>query len=151
VQWLAWLGALPPAAVSAWIDNGGVALLAHHASANGDALWRDERDSAIAWRETSGSGRIIALQGGLTPKELPILLDADFPGRLLAALRGPPPAPTRASADAAKPTKDAAASADNANALASARPLDPWLVALIAALFLLERIVATRRRAEALA
>ena len=105
VQWLIWLGAPRPAAVSAWIENGGVALLAHHAVANGDVLWRDEHGDALAWRETSGSGRIIALPGGLTPKELPALLDADFPARLLAALRGPPPSPMRASANAAKPTR----------------------------------------------
>jgi hypothetical protein len=147
-RWLVWLGPDPPAAVSAWIDHGGVALLTHHALANGDAFWRDGQGSALASIEPSGSGRVISLRGGLTPKELPILLDADFPSRLIAALRGPPLAPTRAPADAVKPMDDVGDNAYKANVLASARPLDPWLVVLIAALFLLERMVATRARSE---
>lgn len=145
-RWLVWLGGVPPAGVTEWIDRGGIALLIHHAGANGDVVWRDAHGTALAWREVSGSGRTIVLQGGLTPKDLPLLLDAAFPARLRDALRGPPPAPTRADARSVQPATMADTGSDVANALGSARPLDPWLVLLIAALFLLERIVATRPR-----
>jgi hypothetical protein len=130
--WLVWLGAEPTAA-------------------QGEVLWRDSGGNAVATRETIGRGRAIALAGAMTPQTLPMLLDADFPERLLALLRGVPLAPTRAQASAVQPQEDSAAVASEAAASrirASARPLDPWLVLLIAALFLVERIVATAVRTE---
>jgi hypothetical protein len=148
-RWLVWLGPGLPAAISSWIEQGGVAVVASHPDPPGEALWRDVRGNVLATRESSGSGRIIALQGTMTPPDLPILLDADFPDRLLAEIHGPAPVPSRAGADAMRPLHDAATRTGVARAPGSARPLDPWLALLIAALFLLERIVATGVRAEA--
>jgi hypothetical protein len=147
-HWLVWLGAEPPAAISAWIDNGGVAVVSNHPDARGEPLWRDAEGHILAQRTPSGRGRVIGLQGALTPSALPPLLDADFPDRLLALLRDPSPAPTRATAEAMQPRTDTAATVGAARALESARPFDPWLALLIASLFLLERVVATRARAE---
>jgi hypothetical protein len=147
-SWLIWLDGEPPAAISSWVERGGVALLAHHPLARGTALWRDATGKVLATSEASGRGHIIALPDGLTPQALPLLLDADFPDRLLGAFRNPPLPPTRAAADAMRPTQGSSMVAADARALASARPLDSWLVLLIAATFLLERIVATRTHTE---
>jgi hypothetical protein len=148
--WLIWLDGEPPAAVSAWIERGGIALLAHHPLARGEVVWRDAGGKVLATREASGGGHIIALPDALTPQALPFLLDADFPDRLLAALRTPPSPPTRAHADAMSPLQESTAIAMAPGAPTSAQPLDPWLALVIAALFLLERIVATRARARML-
>lgn len=147
--WLVWLGAEPTAAVSAWIEQGGSAILTQRPAAQGEVLWRDASGNASATRETIGRGRVIALAGAMTPQALPMLLDADFPERLLALLRGAPLAPTRAPASAVQPQADSAAVASDAAGArlrASAHSLDPWLALLIAALFLVERIVATAAR-----
>lgn len=151
VQWLVWLGGTPPASVTEWIDQGGVAFLTHHAGASGDIVWRDATGSPLAWRDVSAHGRTIFLHGALTPMELPLLLDADFPARLRAALQGPTAGPTRADAHAVEPAKTPEADSNATTSFGSARPLDPWLVVLIAALFLLERIVATRPRTAVVA
>jgi hypothetical protein len=95
-----------------------------------------------------GEGRVLALPGTLTPAALPILLDADFPERLRAALQPEPAAPTRAMAESMSPSHVTTAAA-GAHSLQGAHPLDAWLVVLVAILFLVERFVATRPRAEA--
>jgi hypothetical protein len=145
--WLAWLA--PPAPeVSAWVERGGVALIANASASSGDALWKNAAGEVYARNESSGRGRMIELTGALIPSSLPLLLDADFPDRLLAALRGPPAAPTRAVAAAMRPLHETAGMQEASRSLAQARPLDAWLVMLIAGLFLLERIVATHARVE---
>lgn len=148
-RWLAWLAPDLSPQASAWIEHGGVALVANHAL-QGDALWRDATGNVLARSATSGRGRLLALPGALTPASLPLLLDADFPERLLAALQGPPTAPTRAAADAVRPLHDTTRAPFSARARDAERPLDPWLALLIALLFLIERLVATRRHAEAM-
>jgi hypothetical protein len=45
--------------------------------------------------------------------------------------------------------QEAGAAGAEARSLAAAQPLDAWLALLVAALFLLERAVATRSRAQA--
>jgi len=146
-QWLAWLAPQATPAVLAWIERGGAALLAYRPGATGDALWRDARGRVLARVEPSGQGRMIALPGALAPAALPLLLDADFPDRLHAALRGPGAAPTRARADAMRPGRVDAAVGD-LRGREDDRPLDTWLALAIAALFLIERIVATRARRD---
>jgi hypothetical protein len=44
---------------------------------------------------------------------------------------------------------DATLATSSANSRDTTRPLDPWLVLLIALLFLIERVVATRSHVEA--
>lgn len=148
-RWLAWLAPSPPAAVSAWIERGGVALLSGDARPEGDPLWRDADGHVLARSLSSGRGRIIALPAALTPAALPLLLDADFPQRLLGALQGAAPAPQRALAAALEPVQLARASAPTSIVSGGAHPLDTWLALFVAALFFAERILATRMRAEA--
>lgn len=148
-RWLAWLAPQVPAAVSAWIERGGTAVLLQQADARGDVLWRDDDGRVLARAAASGEGRIVALPGTLAPDSLPWLLDPGFPARLLAALQGPGAQPDRATAEAARPrvAADGAVHADD-DAFAAARPLDAWLALLAAVLFLAERLVATRRAPE---
>ncbi len=144
-QWLAWLAPQTTPAVSAWIEHGGVALLTNRPSANGVALWRNGRQQVLARIESSGRGSVLALPGTLTPSALPLLLDAGFPDRLRVALRGAAPAPTRAHADAVKPRHIDRVIGD-ARASEGSNPLDTRIALLVAALFVVERIVATRVR-----
>ena len=132
---------------SAWLERGGVAVRAGDATMQGDPLWRDAVGNVIARAEAIGRGRLIALPGALTPATLPWLLDDEFPQRLLAALRGAAPPPDRAQAPALEPVR-ATTAAENAVSSDATRPFDAWLAALIAILFLLERLVATHVRAE---
>ena len=67
-----------------------------------------------------------------------------------AALRGQAPSPTRAFATAAQPDRVASSTAAAiVSAHDEAVALDAWLALAIAALFALERIVATSRPREA--
>lgn len=147
-RWLAWLAPNMSAQASTWIEDGGTALIANHALPDAYALWRDPGDRALAREQTTGRGRVIAVPGALDPAALPLLLDPDFPARLRAALQGRAAPPTRALAQAARPLHADAASAHAARSPDSIHTLDPWLVLLIALVFLLERTVATRARAQ---
>jgi hypothetical protein len=147
-HWLAWLGAPPSAQATTWIENGGTALLTNRSAAQGEPLWRDDDGRVLARSESIGRGRALALSGALSPADLPLLPDAAFPERLLAALQPLQP-PTRAMAAAVAPRREAAAAAQNGLPAASqVRPLDTALASLIALLFVVERLVATRRVPE---
>lgn len=146
-HWLVWLAPRLSPAANAWIERGGVAVQAGDATMHGDPIWRDDDGNVLARSEAVGRGRLVALPGALMPATLPWLLDAGFPGHLLAALRGAPPAPDRAPAAALEPSR-ATRSLESPASSSAARPLDAWLAALIAILFLLERLVASRVRAE---
>lgn len=148
-RWLIWLGGELPAAISGWIEQGGTAVVASLPQPHGDVVLRDAKGNTLAQRYTQGRGRIVALHGALTPQALPIVLDADFPDHLLALMREAPQAPTRANAEAMRPLQDVAAASDNKLAPGSGHPLDPWLIVVIAGLFLLERLLATRASREA--
>jgi hypothetical protein len=140
---LVWLGSAPSPAITAWIEAGGTAIVDANPSATGAPLWRDADGNVLARVQPRGRGRLVTLAAALSPETFPPVLDADFPQHLLDLLQGPPPAPTRASADALRPVS-ATSAAQRAATLASAKPLDPWLALLIAALILIERIVAMR-------
>lgn len=148
--WLVWL-APPTPALKHWLDRGGRALAIHPADGlpGGDAgepIWRSADGHVLARRSMSGNGQRITLAGTFTPADLPILLDADFPQRLRDALAPPAAAPTSATASALQPLAgDAQPSIAMTATPQSWRPLDAWLALLIAALFVLERMVATRR------
>ena len=73
------------------------------------------------------------------PARNPAVLDADFPATLLARMRGER-VPVLAPAQALEPD------ALDAPAAPPARALDRWIAMLVAALFVLERVVATWRR-----
>ena len=146
-RWLVWL-APPQPEVLAWIARGGRALLAH-AGDEGEALWRDARGDVVARERRIGAGSAIVLPGALTPQAVPQLLDPAFPAMLRDALAGVSPAPDRADARAMQPGRSDAAALRSVARSAAVRPLDAWMALAIAALFALERLVATRRRVEA--
>ena len=140
---LVWLGSVPSAAINAWIESGGTALVDDQPSSRGAPTWRDADGNVLARVQPLGRGRLVTLTAALSPQTFAPLLDADFPQHLLDLLQAPPPAPTRASADALRPAS-APSVAPTAAMFGSAKPLDPWLALLIAALVLIERIVAAR-------
>ncbi|MBR0344830.1 MAG: BatA domain-containing protein [Rudaea sp.] len=144
---LIWL-APSSSVLNRWLDRGGVALAANHPGNEGEPLWRDATGNVLARTVANGHGRLIALPGALTPDQLPMLLDADFPERLRVVLGDVLSAPTQAQAAAMRPTADAATAGSQASRLHAARPLDAWLALLIAAVFLFERVVATWPRTE---
>jgi hypothetical protein len=143
-RWLAWLAPEVPASVERWIGAGGHALLVQQPAGDGDPLWRDAEGAVLARTAVQGRGRVVALAGALSPASLPRLLDAGFPRELREALAGAPPAPTLADATAAAPPTEPAPGATSEAASQPPRPLDPRLVLLVAALFLLERALAGR-------
>lgn len=147
-RWLAWLGAPLSAQANAWIENGGTALLTHRSAAQGEPLWRDDGGRVLARIESIGRGRALDLPVALSPADLPLLPDAAFPDRLLAALQPLQP-PTRALAAAVEPRREAAAEVQAAPpSAAQFRPLDAALALLIALLFVVERLIATQRAPE---
>lgn len=143
-RWLAWLAPSRPAEVDAWVERGGVALVAHDAGA-GEPLWRDAEGGVLARSRVQGSGRMLALPDSLSPGRLPALLDARFATLLLDALRGAASAPDRADADAFLPARTGdEARGDAAPAPHAVRPLDAWFGLLAAFLSVVERVLATR-------
>jgi hypothetical protein len=143
---LVWLvpGALPPA-VRDWISAGGDALL------DARTAVPELADAAVVWRDGSGPlargtrlgrGRVMRLERDLLPAQMPGLLEPDFPAQLQHLFATPPPAPARVDASAYAPRTGASPYPE------TPRPLAPWLAALIAALFLVERWLANgpRRR-----
>ena len=103
-------------------------------------LWRDEQGNALAQGLPHGRGRVLQLTKPLTTDAMPLLLDASFPEQLWTVFAPVPPTPSRIAARDYAPTTGARAWPE--------RPTDlqPWLWLLIAALFLVERWMATGRR-----
>jgi hypothetical protein len=144
-QVLVWLapGALP-AAVLDWIGAGGTAVL------DADAQWPQTAVRAPLWRDADGAvlvegssyrnGRVLRFTRALAPQTMPALLEPQFPRRLRELLSAPIAAPGRAVAS------DYAPRTGGPSFDAPARDLKPWLALLIAALFALERWLATRPR-----
>ncbi|AKC86643.1 BatA domain-containing protein [Pseudoxanthomonas suwonensis] len=142
---LLWLGAGElPAAVRQWIQAGGTALVDHDTAVDGVAgfapLWRDAQGTVLVEGVRDGRGRLLRFTVPLRPQAMPVLLEADFPQRLLALLQPPAPAPALVAATAYTP--------DTGDAVypQPPLPLQPWLAVLLAALFALERWLATRRQ-----
>ena len=140
-----WLSsASMPAALRDWVTRGGDVLLAHDAPLPPDiALAPAMRDASGAPMLESGRlgrGRLLRFRQPLRPADMPLLLEADFPQRLRDALTPPMPPPSRADARAHAPTTGARAQPP------APRDLQPWLAALIALLFAVERWLATARR-----
>ena len=143
---LVWLvpGALPPA-VRDWITAGGDALLDARTAvpelADAAVVWRDD-SGPLARGTRLGRGRVMRLERDLLPAQIPDLLEPDFPQQLQHLFATPPPAPARVDANAYAPRTGASPYPE------TPRPLAPWLAALIAVLFLLERWLANgpRRR-----
>lgn len=142
---LAWLnGGTMPAKLVAWVRRGGTAIIpADMAAPPGpDSIAaRDALDHVFLRVMPLGEGRIFRITVPLAPTTLPALVEPDFPDRLLEAIR-PVAAPARADAAQLTPETGAAPTF-------RAAPLREWrdsLTLVVAALFLLERWLATRRR-----
>ncbi|MGI4876525.1 MAG: BatA domain-containing protein [Janthinobacterium lividum] len=137
---LVWLAGPLPTAVREWITSGGTALLVGTGSIAAPVTWRDEVGAALATSEPMGRGHVIRLTRPLDPAQMPQLLEPDFPQRLRALLEAPPPAPARVAA------VDHAPLTGGAIYPPPARDLRPWLALAVAAMFLIERWLATGRR-----
>lgn len=149
-RWLIWLAPDFPSSLTSWLEHGGVALATHRVAKDAAPFWRSDDGRVLASEQLLGAGRLVALPHALTPADLPLLLDAAFPDKLLAALRGDSPAPDRAIAASVEPLRSGDTAATTAPTVGSgAVALDAWLALAIAALFALERIVATSRPREA--
>ncbi len=147
-RYLVWLSSAPmPSAILDWIEAGGVALLAHDAPSPVEGAqrvaWRDTTGEPLASAGRFGKGRVLRLARPLEPRAIPALVESDFPETLWSLLAPPPPPDRVASADYA-PTMRATPGAPPYNP----HPVDlrPWLAVAIAALFAVERWLATRRR-----
>ncbi|PZO10532.1 MAG: hypothetical protein DCF27_02570 [Lysobacteraceae bacterium] len=133
-----------PAPVLEWIRDGGTVLL------DADATWplakagavtgHDSAGQALAREAALGRGRVVQFTQPLLPAAMPALLQPDFPERLRALTQAAPAAPTRADARAYVPRTGGASFPE------TPRDLSPWLLWLAAALFALERWLASGRR-----
>ncbi len=137
---LIWLGSPMPEAFRSWVGGGGRALLVDDDAA-GAVLWRDEQGVVHAREEIFGNGQLIHLRGPLTAEAMPALLDADFPARLQVLLQPRLPPPARAHADAVQPRL----AAEVLPRFTPSTDLIGWLGLLIGLVFLIERVLATRR------
>lgn len=140
---LAWIGPGPmPAAVQAVLDRGGTVLL-DAATPIGDGAvtpaWRDALGSALVERVSVPRGRLLRFTRPLVPASMPQLLEPDFPRRLRLLFAPDPIQPARVAARNHRPLSGATPFAQPAT------DLRPWWAVAIAALFLLERLLATRR------
>lgn len=133
-----------PAAVTDWVSAGGTALLGSTVEVAMPAatapLWRDESGGTLAEGGVLGKGRIIRFTRPLEPAAMPDLLAGSFPANLRDLVTPPAPPPARVEAAAFAPVAGVAPF-----------PLPPhelsaWLGVIIAALFLAERWLASRRR-----
>lgn len=145
---LVWLVPGPvPTRVLDRIGAGGSALLDAEARVPGlppmVALWRDADGATLVEGGAYGRGRLMRLTVALTPEQMPALLETDFPQRLRGLFQPSPPAPARVAAAAHAPDSGGPRFAP------APRDLQPWLLALIALLFLLERWLASGPRGRA--
>lgn len=141
---LVWLAPGPlPVDITEWIEQGGTALLAFDTDYTrpGPAVvpWRNEIGAPLVEGTPFGRGRVLRFIRPLTPTEMPELLQPDFPRHLRTLFAAPAPAPSRVEARDHPPTTGGPIYAQ------APRDLQPWLALLIGALWLLERLVATRR------
>jgi hypothetical protein len=145
---LVWLAGGPlPTAVRDWIRGGGTALLDARATladaAPRTALWRDDDGAVLVEGAAYGRGRVLRLTRPLSPAQMPALLDASFPHRLRALFEPAPAPPSRVRA------ADHAPLTGGPTFPLAPQTLAPWLLALIALLFLVERWMATGARGRA--
>jgi hypothetical protein len=145
---LVWLAPGPvPQAVLDWVRAGGIALLDAQATfADAPpmvALWRDGKGATLAEGAAYGTGRLIRLTRQFTPQEMPGLVEAYFPRHLHGLFEGSLPAPARVFAADHAPATGGSVFAP------SPRDLQPWLLVLIALLFVLERWMASGHRHRA--
>lgn len=138
---LIWLGDAPTPAALALAEDGATLLrIPSHASGSAPAT---SADAQVVWPPSArrlGRGRQLQLDTPLDPQTLPELHSAGFPGMLHRVLFGDVPPPSRAHAGDVRPGHA------DASFLPREVPLRPWLGWIVAALFLLERVLANGPR-----
>lgn len=142
---LVWLATGPvPQDVTDWVNAGGTALLGSVAEVAMPAasvpLWADEAGKTLVEGGPLGAGRLMRFTRPLEPAAMPDLLAPDFAARLRDLVSPPAPPPARVIAAAAEPVVGAAPYP------LPPRELSPWLVLLVAPVFLAERLLASRRK-----
>ena len=137
---LIWMDGKLPEPVLAWVRQGGRALVVDSPIGHGIPLWRDQQGDTIASEEALGAGHVIHLRGPLVPAHLPDLLDADFPNQLQRLLLPVGKPSDRTYSREVKPERIDRPYAEKVT------PLATLLGLLIAVVFLIERVLATRRR-----
>lgn len=135
-----WLDPASPDSLQSWILAGGRAIVVDPSANSGSVVLRDANGNAVAREQAVGKGHLVQILRPLSPDQLPMLLDAQFPEMLGILLKGKAPAPTSAYSVEVEPTF-----VERTKHLQSTE-LSSLLCLLIAIVFLLERIVATRRR-----
>ena len=140
IDGLIWLDAPLSDSIMTWVEKGGRVLVVDGEVGQGVPVWRDEQAEVLASETQLGRGAVIHLQAPLSPEKLPTLLDADFPHRLQALIMPAARPPDRAFAREIRPTRINRAAAEGQTSLI------PLIGLLAALLFLLERVLATRRQ-----
>lgn len=142
---LVWLapGPVPPK-VTAWVSEGGTALLSESAQvampAATAALWRDAMGNTLVEGAPLGAGRLLRFTRPLTPAAMPELLAPEFADTFRDLVTPPAPPPARVAAAAFAP------GAGVPPYPLPPRDLSAGLGVLIAFLFLAERLLAARAR-----
>ncbi len=142
---LVWLasGELPPN-IAQWVQQGGTLLASKDVSLPKTQLafpvWRDDQGTVLLREWQVAHGRILQWQVPLQPANMPVLLEAKFPERLIRVLQTSP-----------APLSTSLASQQQPQKVNMAWPLKPepvwsWLVWLIVLLFMAERWLSGRRK-----
>jgi hypothetical protein len=142
---IAWLAPGPlPSAVRDRLARGAVLLLPSEAAIDGlgpaTPLWRDAQGRLLIEGGSLGRGRWRRFARPLASETTPELLQPEFPTKLAGLLTAPPPEPARVEARDYHPLVGARAGGP------TAQDLTPLLALIVAALFALERWIATRRQ-----
>lgn len=143
---LAWLapGPLPPR-LRDWIGQGGTVLVdaateIRDMQSDGVPLWRDDNGDVLVRGLALGRGRVLQWTRALTPEAMPVILEPTFPEQLWTLLAPAATLPARIAAADYAPVTGARAWPE------VPRDLRPWLLVLIAMLFVIERWLAAGRR-----
>ncbi len=137
---LIWLDAAFPGSIKSWVEKGGRVLVVDGKVGQGEPVWRDEQSEILASEERLGRGAVVHLQSPLSPRSLPVLLDADFPRRLQELILPATRPSDRAFSREVEPSVVERALADRDTSLI------PLIGLLLALVFLLERVLATHRK-----
>ncbi|UDF03944.1 BatA domain-containing protein [Asticcacaulis sp. AND118] len=142
-----WLGAGDaPQSVRDWARSGGTVLFGSQMvwpqSPNRRIAWRDETGAPLMEAQSEGKGRMLRLTRALNAAAFPILIESEFPEKLNNILSDQVTPARVASRDLIPVTGRSVFTRP-------AEDLTPWLALLAAALFLIERILATASRRRA--
>lgn len=142
--YLIWLadGALPKA-VRQWVQAGGRAVVTNETTLPAlawlDSAWLAADGKPLLKSAVLGQGRVWQWQRAFLPRNMPELLDPEFPERLRSLIAGDFPAPDQSLASLQKPRTGLSAWPE------SPESLSPWLALLVCVLLVLERWMAAAK------